>query len=74
VRALAGFDRITLRPSQTKRVTIHLGPGADIDGHGDRRALEYWSTTKQAWVIATGRREVWVGSADALADLPLSHS
>ncbi len=72
VRALGGFDRLSLRPGQTARVTIHLGPGSDIDGWGNRRAFEYWDTTKQAWVTAAGQRTVWVGSADALPDLPLS--
>jgi hypothetical protein len=52
-------------------VTIHLGPGIDIDGYGDRRAFEYWSTAKQAWVTAAGRRQFWVGDADAVSRLKL---
>ena len=72
VRSLAGFDRVTLAPGQTKHLTIHIGPGADVDGWGNRRAFEYWDTTKQAWVTAAGQRTVWVGSADAAADLTLA--
>jgi beta-glucosidase len=68
-RSLAGFDRVALKPGQTKHETIHVGPGDDVDGHGDRRAFEYWSTPKQAWVTAPGARSVWVGTADSLASL-----
>jgi len=69
VRSLAGFDRIGLGPGRTRHLVIHLGPGPDVDGWGDRRAFEYWDTTKQAWETAPGQRTVWVGSADARADL-----
>lgn len=72
VRSLAGFDRVTLAPGQTKHLTIHIGPGSDVDGWGNRRAFEYWDTTKRAWVAAAGQRTVWVGSADAPADLTLA--
>lgn len=71
VRALAGFDRVILRPHETCRVTIHLGPGREIDGDGDRRAFEYWYTPEQRWVTAPGPRQIWVGSADSLGSLPL---
>ncbi|MFL5822744.1 MAG: glycoside hydrolase family 3 C-terminal domain-containing protein [Solirubrobacteraceae bacterium] len=72
VRSLAGFDRITLRPHHAVRLTIHLGPGKDVNGNGNRRAFQYWDTTKQKWRTASGRRRVWVGSADAASDLPLT--
>jgi beta-glucosidase len=70
-RSLAGFDRIVLASGQSRRVTIHLGPGADLDGYGDRRAFQYWSTPAQAWVTAPGPRTIWVGDADAPSQLPL---
>jgi hypothetical protein len=73
-RSLAGFDRVTLDPGQTKHETIHVGPGADVDGYGNRRAFQYWDTGKQAWVTAPGARKVWVGDADLPANLPLSQS
>jgi len=72
VRSLAGFDRVTLPSHRRRRLTIHLGPGKDIDGWGNRRAFQYWDTGRQAWETATGARRVWVGSADALVDLPLA--
>jgi beta-glucosidase len=74
VRSLGGFDRVVLAPRQTKHETIHLGPGTDVNGHGDRRAFQYWSTPSQAWVTAPGARRVWVGDADDISRLPLSGS
>jgi hypothetical protein len=61
VRALAAFDRVTLQPGQSQTVTEHVG----------LRQLQYWSSAKQQWVLATGPRAVYVGDADAPADLPL---
>jgi len=60
-----------MRPGQRLRRTIHLGPGAGVNGHGDVRAFQYWDSPSQAWVTANGCRPVWVGTADAAADLPL---
>ena len=72
VRALAGFSRITLRPRQSRTVTIHIGPGRARSGYGDVRAFQYWDTVHQDWATAPGARTVWVGSADAPSSLPLS--
>ena len=74
VRSLAGFDRVALGPGQTAQLTIHIGPGDDVDGRGNRRAFEYWDTTTQSWQPAPGRRTIWVGAADSPADLPLTQS
>jgi beta-glucosidase len=52
-RALAGFARIELEPGQSRVVTIHL----------DARQLSYWSTAKHGWVVADGRRPVYVGAS-----------
>jgi beta-glucosidase len=71
-RALAGFDRISLRPGRAQRVTIHIGPGGDRNGSGNRRAFSYWSTDSQAWQTAPGRRTIWVGDADSASRLYLS--
>ncbi|RRN64166.1 beta-glucosidase [Caulobacter sp. 602-1] len=58
-RALAGFDRITLHPNETRTLSIHLTP----------RRLQYWSETDRSWRNATGEREVFVGPSSR--DLPL---
>ncbi len=69
VRSLAGFNRVELKPGETKHETIHVGPGSAKDGHGNVRAFQYWSTSKQAWETAPGDRAVWVGTSSAEADL-----
>lgn len=75
-RELAGFARLVLRPRRTRHVVIHLGPGADRDGFGDRRAFQFWDSARQAFVTAPGPRQVWVGDADDAARLhrAASHS
>lgn len=72
VRSLAGFDRVVLGAGRSRRLTIHIGPGADRDGHGDRRAFQYWSTDSQAWATAAGPRRIWVGDADSGSRLRLT--
>jgi beta-glucosidase len=72
VRSLAGFARVVLKLGQTRRLTIHVGPGADRSGYGDRRAFQYWSTPSQSWATAAGTRRVWVGDADTPSRLTLS--
>jgi beta-glucosidase len=52
-KALAGFERLELQPGCGKRVTIRI----------DARSLSYWSTERRRWVVATGRRVVYVGSS-----------
>lgn len=59
VRTLAAFDRVTLRPGESKEVTMHVSP----------RSLEYWSTAENRWIRAGGRR-ISVGSSSR--DLRLS--
>lgn len=61
VRTLAGFDRVTLRPGETKEVTMHISP----------RSFEYWSVAATRWV-RLGPRVVEVGSSSR--DLSLSAS
>ena len=53
VRALAGFERVSLDPGQTKHVTIELAP----------RAFQYWSVVEHAWNTAWGDRRIAVGSS-----------
>jgi len=40
-RELKGFDKISLKPGETKHVTVNL----------DARAFSYWSETKHDWTI-----------------------
>ena len=53
VRALVAFNRIRLNPGESRTVTLHV----------PLRQLQYWSTTKTAWVTATGKRTVSVGAS-----------
>lgn len=59
VRTLAAFERVTLRPGESKTVNLHVQP----------RALQYWSIADSRWIRA-GRRQVRVGSSSR--DLKLS--
>jgi beta-glucosidase len=52
-KSLAGFDRIELAPGQARKVTLHVGA----------RELSYWSPSAHGWVLATGRRPLYVGSS-----------
>jgi beta-glucosidase len=58
MRELKGFERLTLKPGETKMVTFHLGP--DELGH--------WSTNAGKWVQDAEAFDIWVG-ADSLATL-----
>ena len=53
VRALVAFDRVHLSRGEARKVTLHVAP----------RQLQYWSTRKEKWETATGRRTVSVGSS-----------
>jgi beta-glucosidase len=53
VKELKGFARVSLKPSQTKRVQITL----------DRRALSYFDEAAQQWKAEPGDFEVLVGSS-----------
>ncbi|WP_411102351.1 beta-glucosidase family protein [Streptomyces sp. cmx-4-9] len=59
VRALAGYRRLTLAPGQSQRVTVDM----------DARTLSSWDPAAHAWVLGTGRREVFAGRSSR--DLPL---
>lgn len=60
-RQLEGFQRVTLRPRQSRRLTFVLGA----------RRLAYWDTARADWRIPSGTYTVWVGDSSALAQLPL---
>jgi beta-glucosidase len=56
---LKGFQRVALRPGQTRRVSFEL----------DGRAFSYWSTAAAEWRVAPGCYEIGVGASSR--DLPL---
>ncbi|MFI6377154.1 beta-glucosidase H [Streptomyces sp. NPDC050546] len=59
VRKLVGYQKVRLRPDESRRVTITVA----------ERQLQYWDSATDGWVKGTGLRDVWVGSSSR--DLPL---
>ena len=57
---LAQFDHIDLQAGESKTVTLNVTP----------RVLSSWSPALQDWVLGTGKRTFWVGTASD--DLPLT--
>lgn len=61
VRVLRGFDKVYLRPGETRAVRFGL----------TRRDLSYWDVERQNWVMVTeGEYKFWVGQSSR--DLPVS--
>jgi beta-glucosidase len=58
VRLLKGFERVTLKPGETRTVSFVLG----------QDELSYWSTTERAWIQETEAFDVWAGG-DSTAKL-----
>ena len=52
-KSLGAFERIELARGDAADVKLHVAP----------RELSYWSTSKHAWVLATGERVAYVGSS-----------
>lgn len=59
IRQLVQFDRITLRPGESRAVQLHVEP----------RRLQYWSDTLNRWQTPKGARKIYVGRSSR--DLPL---
>jgi beta-glucosidase len=57
-KALAAYTRITLRPGQTKLVSLHV----------PKRQLQYWDTTR-GWTTATGQRPLYIGTNERTTEL-----
>jgi len=53
VHALVAFDRVRLKPDETKALTLHV----------PSRSLQYWSTEMERWVRAEGPRKLHVGAS-----------
>lgn len=53
VRALVGFDRIGLKPGETKQLTIHV----------PLRQMQDWSDGTGSWQTAIGSRTIYVGAS-----------
>jgi beta-glucosidase len=53
VRALAAFDRVHLAAREVETIRLHV----------PLRQLQYWSTAKDKWITATGKRIVSVGAS-----------
>jgi beta-glucosidase len=58
-RQLKGFDKVTLRPGQSKHVTFRL----------DRRAFSIWDSAADRWTTVPGKYRVAVGNSSR--NLPL---
>jgi beta-glucosidase len=61
VRSLAQFAHVSLDAGQSEKLTLHI----------PARQLSYWSQQAQKWILDAGGRQVLVGDADALSNLPL---
>ncbi|MFE2286449.1 beta-glucosidase [Streptomyces sp. NPDC059443] len=59
VRLLAGYRKLTLGPGEAQRVVLDV----------DARTLSSWDPERHAWVVGTGRREVFAGRSSR--ELPL---
>jgi beta-glucosidase len=53
VRELKRFQRVELKPGETRRVEFDL----------DRTDLSYWSPDKKTWVAEPGTFEIQIGSS-----------
>jgi beta-glucosidase len=63
-RQLEGYQRVSLKPGQSRQVTFHL------TGH----ELSYFEDSADGWVLPDGTFTAYVGDSSALANLPLQQS
>jgi beta-glucosidase len=52
-KQLAGFQKVSLKPGQTRRVTITINP----------RSFAHWDTIHHAWIISRGAYQIMAGSS-----------
>ena len=63
-RQLAGFQRVSLAPGASARVSFEVSP----------QAMSWWSDPASGWTQTAGRYQVYVGDSSALTGLPLQGS
>jgi beta-glucosidase len=63
-RSLQGYDRVTLAPGRSARVSFTVTP----------QQLSWWSDTANGWTQTPGTYRVYVGDSSALANLPLRNT
>jgi beta-glucosidase len=63
-RQLEGFQRVTLKPGQSTRVSFTVTP----------QEMQWWSDSANGWTQTAGAYHVYVGDSSALANLPLQGS
>ncbi|MGH3169431.1 MAG: glycoside hydrolase family 3 C-terminal domain-containing protein, partial [Trebonia sp.] len=63
-RQLEGFDKVTLAPGRSARVSFTVTPAQ----------LSWWSDSANGWTQTPGAYQVYVGDSSALANLPLRGS
>jgi beta-glucosidase len=63
-RSLAGFQRVSLAPGQSARVSFVVTPQAE----------SWWSDSANGWTQTAGSYRVYVGDSSALSGLPLQGS
>jgi beta-glucosidase len=63
-RSLQGFDRVSLAPGRSARVSFTVTP----------QQLSWWSDTANGWTQSPGTYRVYVGDSSALANLPLRNT
>ncbi len=52
-RELKGFEKVSLAPGETRRITLNL----------DARAFSYWDETAHKWTIDPGKFVIRVGDS-----------
>ena len=60
-RQLAGFQRVSLAPGASARVSFAVTP----------QAMSWWDDTANGWTQTAGTYQVYVGDSSALSGLPL---
>jgi beta-glucosidase len=60
-RSLADFDRVTLAPGRSARVSFTVTP----------QQLSWWNQSTNGWTQTPGQYGLYVGDSSALANLPL---
>jgi beta-glucosidase len=63
-RQLEGYQRVSLNPGQSTRVSFTI----------DAKSMSFWSDSANAYVVPAGTFTVYAGDSSALANLPLQGS